>query len=179
MLKDTKEALNLFAKYVIQQARTNLSKKNIRPNNDTKGLYNALDYELKETGSGFKLIMYINPKDGPPYGDFQDQGVSGTHQKFSNTKFSYKPSSNLVGMEYHTGTFAKYAKRKNLQLRNAKGQFMTYKQTGFKLATIIKKYGIKPSLYFTKPFARAFMRLPQELIEAYANDQIQFITKRL
>ena len=43
-LKETKQILNKFAKYVIKQARTNLTKSN---KNSSKRLYDSLDYELK------------------------------------------------------------------------------------------------------------------------------------
>ena len=51
-----------------------------------------------------------------------------------------------------------------------KGRFLSYKQTGFALATIVKNYGIKPSMFFTKPFEKAFTNLPKELQEQFAKD---------
>ena len=44
-LKKTKEALNKFGKYVVQQARTNLTKKKM---NVSKALYNSLSYEVQQ-----------------------------------------------------------------------------------------------------------------------------------
>ena len=38
------------------------------------------------------------------------------------------------------------------------------------LSTIVKNYGIKPSLFFTKPFEKAFTNLPKELQEQFAKD---------
>jgi hypothetical protein len=35
--------------------------------------------------------------------------------------------------------------------------------------------GIKPSLFFTKPFEAAFRKLPDELIQAYGLDVEEFL----
>ena len=68
-LKETREALNKFAKYVIQQARTNLTK---GKKNYTKELYNSLEYLpfIKGDEIGVKFFM-------EDYGRFQDRGVKG------------------------------------------------------------------------------------------------------
>jgi hypothetical protein len=52
---------------------------------------------------------------------------------------------------------------------------MSYKSTAFLIAGGIFKNGIKPSLFFTKPFEKAFERLPDELVEAYGLDVEQFL----
>ena len=66
-LKKTEEVLNKFAKYVIQQARTNLTKKKKSATGD---LYKSLKYKIVPTPEGLNLIIYMNE-----YGDFVDQGV--------------------------------------------------------------------------------------------------------
>ena len=173
-LKETNIALNKFAKYVIQQARTNLTKGG---KNYQKDLYNSLDSDINVSPNSFSLDFLMEK-----YGVFQDRGVKGTESGRSLDGFRYKQSSNLRGVEYHTGTFAKWAKFRNIRLRNSKGQFAkgNYKTIGYIIADSVKKKGIKPSLFFTKPFERAFDNLPEELIEAYALDVenlIQFSTK--
>ncbi len=45
-----------------------------------------------------------------------------------------------------------------------------YKTLGFWLQKRIFAQGIKPSLFFTKPFEDAFKRLPNELIEKFGLD---------
>ena len=79
-LKKTKEALNKFGKYVVQQARTNLTKKKM---NVSKALYNSLSYEVQQVGDN--LILSIGMDE---YGKFQDKGVSGTKKKY-NTPYKY------------------------------------------------------------------------------------------
>ena len=172
-LKETREALNKFAKYVIQQARTNLTKKKTDPtSNYTKELYNSLEYLpfIKGDDIGVKFFM-------EDYGVFQDRGVKGVKGGSSLSNFSYKTSSDLIGLEYQTsnkgkqlGMFGKWAKFKRYQARDKKGRFVSYKSTGYALANIIKNYGIKPSMFFTKPFERAFKNLPLELQDSFVND---------
>ena len=161
-LQETNKALNKFAKYVIQQARTNLTKGKKNVSNE---LYDSLDSEIKVSKNSFSMDMLMDK-----YGMFQDRGVKGTESGKSLSGYSYKQSSNLKGFEAATGTFAKWAKFRRMQPRDKKGRFGSYKTMGFILANSIKKKGIKPSLFFTKPFEKAFKNLPQELIEAYALD---------
>ena len=167
-LKETQAALRAFGRYVVQQSRTNLtkSKKNV-----DKTLYDSLGYTMEQVSTGFRL--YFEMED---YGMFQDRGVKGVKGGKSLSGFSYKQSSNLVGMESKTGTFGKWAATKRIQFRDKRGRFLSFKQTGFALATIVKNYGIKPSLFFTKPFEKGFKDLPTELQEQFAIDLENLIT---
>lgn len=175
-LKNTKEELNKFAKYVIQQARSNLSKQKMNVSSD---LYKSLDYDVYDNGQNVVLEFYMLP-----YGNFIDKGVRGTKSSYIGTRqspYSYKNSSKVTGMEYHTGTLAKWAKAKRIRLRDEKGRYAkgNYKSIGFILARSIKEKGIKPSLFFTKPFEKAFERLPADLIDRFnldLDDLLDFTT---
>lgn len=164
--KNTKEELNRFAKYVIKQARTNLSKQR---KNTSKDLYGSLGYDLSVGANSFSLEFYMLP-----YGIYVDKGVSGTKQKY-DTIFSYskkQPPSDAL---------AKWAKSRNIRLRDEKGRYKkgNYKSIGFLIARSIKEKGIKPSLFFTKPFEKAFENLPAELIESFnldIDDLLDFTT---
>jgi hypothetical protein len=68
-LQETKKVLNNFAKYVIQQSRSNLTK---GKKNVTKKLYESLDYDILSDNTGF-ILQFIMEE----YGAYQDQGVSG------------------------------------------------------------------------------------------------------
>lgn len=156
-LQNTRDSLNKFAKYVIQQSRSNLSKskKNLSSN-----LYGSLGYDLKVMPQSFSLEFYM-----ADYGQFVDQGVSGTDKKY-NTPFSYtnkKPPMQPL---------ADWAKARNIRLRDEKGKYKKgdYKTIGFILQNSIYKKGIKPSLFFTKPFEKAFDNLPEELIKNFGLD---------
>ena len=161
-LKEIKSALNAFGKYVVQQARTNLTKGRRNFSND---LYKSLDYSIDKVGEGMKIIFEMED-----YGMYQDRGVRGTKSGRSLSGFKYRESSNLVGLEYHTGIFSKWAKYIRIQPRDKKGRFGSYKTMGFILARSIKEKGIKPSLFFTKPFEAGLKRLPPDIEKALRED---------
>jgi hypothetical protein len=161
-LTEVKRALNAFGKYVIQQARTNLTK---GKKNFSKGLYESLDYNIDDVGAGMNIIFEMED-----YGMYQDRGVKGTRSGRSLSGFKYKESSNLIGLEYHTGIFSKWARSKGLQPRDKKGRFGSYKSMGYILARSIKEKGIKPSLFFTKPFEKGLKRLPPDIQKALQKD---------
>ena len=154
---ETQQALEDFKKYVIQQARTNLTKgkKNVDGN-----LYKSLQGFVEKSPAGFRL--YFEMED---YGMFQDKGISGTKKKY-NTPFSYKSKMPPIK------PLQLWAKKRNIRLRDDKGKFKkgSYKTIGFLIARSIFEKGIKPSLFFTKPFERAFKQLPEELREAFGKD---------
>lgn len=158
--KNTKEYLNAFAKYVIQQSRSNLSKQN---KNVDKKLYNSLDKEIEVGANSFRLAFLMED-----YGTFQDKGISGTQKKY-NTPFSYKSKKPPLK------PITDWVKKRRFQFRKDNGKFMSYQSTAFLVRNGIFKNGIKPSLFFTKPFEKAFERLPDELVEAYGLDVEQFL----
>lgn len=151
--KYLRDELNKFAKYVIQQSRSNLSKSK---KNVSKELYNSLGYNISQSGSktslGFDML---------DYGKFQDRGVSGTEKKY-NTPYKYTNKMPPVK------AFDKWTVRKGIAPRGKGGKFEKRKGLNFAIAKSIYKKGIRPSMFFTKPFAAAFKRLPDELVEAYS-----------
>lgn len=161
MLTNTKESLEKFRRFVAQQSRSRLSK---GKKNDSKGLYKKLGGVLKVSPNSFKLSWDLG------YGTFQDKGVSGTEKKY-NTPYSYKSKMPPIS------PLADWAKRKGIRLRDDKGKFQkgNYKTIGFLIARSIQKKGLKPSLFFTKPFEQGFKKLPDELIEAYGLDIEEFL----
>ena len=155
-LKEVEKALNNFGKFVVQQARTRLTKgrKNV-----SKKLYNSLEYKINATEDSISVIFEMED-----YGKFQDQGVSGTKQKY-NTPFSYKskmPPSKA---------FSQFVVRKNIKgSRDEKGRFVKRKTLQYLIARSIFTRGIKPSMFFTKPFNQAFDKLPPELQDKFGID---------
>ena len=157
----TYKYLNDFAKYVIQQSRSNLSKGN---KNVNKNLYNSLDKQIEVGANSFRLAFLMEN-----YGQFQDKGVSGTKKKY-NTPFAYSTKRPPLK------PIQDWVTKRRFQFKNKEsGKFMSYKSTAYLIAGGILKNGIKPSLFFTKPFEKAFERLPDELLEAYGLDLEQFL----
>jgi len=156
MLKNVQQELNRFAKYVIKQSRTNLTK---GKKNSSKKLYNSLDYDINVSPNSFSLSFLMED-----YGVFQDKGVSGIKKKY-NTPYSYTnkmpPPSKMD----------KWIVRKGLKgVRGKDGKFITRKSLQFMIARSIYNNGIKPSLFFTKPFKKAFTNLDKDIIKAYQLD---------
>ena len=156
MLKNVQKELNRFAKYVIQQSRTNLTK---GKKNSSKALYNSLDYDINVSPNSFSLSFLMED-----YGVFQDKGVSGIKKKY-NTPYSYTnkmpPPSKMD----------KWIVRKGLKgVRGKDGKFISRKSLQFMIARSIYNNGIKPSLFFTKPFKKAFTNLDKDIIKAYQLD---------
>ncbi|MAO24307.1 MAG: hypothetical protein CMJ25_26445 [Phycisphaerae bacterium] len=161
MLTNTKQSLEDFRKYVSSQARRNLTR---LKKNDTKGLYKRLDGVLKVSPNSFQLSWDLG------YGNFQDKGVSGTEKKY-DTPYSYKSKMPPIK------PLSDWAKRKGIRLRDEQGKFQkgNYKTIGFLIARSIFRKGIKPSLFFTKPFEQGFKNLPDQVIEAYGLDVEEFL----
>ena len=160
---ETQQALEDFKKYVIQQARTNLTK---GKKNVDKNLYNSLQGFVENSPDGF--TVYFEMED---YGMFQDQGVRGKKYYYadkatSGSPFSYKDKMPPIK------PLAEWAKKRGLRLRDDKGKFKkgNYNTIGFLIARSIFEKGMKASLFFTKPFQRAFERLPEDLREAFGKD---------
>ena len=156
MLKNVQQELNRFAKYVIQQSRTNLTK---GKKNSSKALYNSLDYDLNVSPDSFSMSFLMED-----YGIFQDKGVCGIKKKY-NTPYAYAnkmpPPSKMD----------KWIVRKGLKgIRGKDGKFISRKSLQFMIARSIYNNGIKPSLFFTKPFQKAFKNLDKDIIEAYKLD---------
>ena len=143
------KALEEFRDFVIQNAKQNLAIK-------------TASGKLRDS---FKATVKVMPNsmtfmfEMEQYGWYQDKGVSGVKQKY-NTPFSYKtkmpPPSKLD----------KWIVRRGLAPRD-KGKFTGRKSLQFLIARSIFEKGIKPSLWFTKPFEQGFKGLPDTLIDRY------------
>ena len=73
--KRIQQVMDAFGKKVVQQSRSNLTRKK---KSSTKTLYNSLGYNLEVFKSGnFSLSFEMEE-----YGNFQDLGVSGTKKKY-------------------------------------------------------------------------------------------------
>ena len=151
--KYLRDELNKFAKYVIQQSRSNLSK---GKKNASKELYNSLGYQVSQSAQTTSVAFEM-----ADYGKFQDRGVSGTEKKY-NTPYKY------TNKMPPTKAFDQWVVRKGIAPRGSGGQFAKRQGLKFAIAKTIFKKGIRPSMFFTKPFEAAFKRLPDELVQAYS-----------
>jgi len=168
MLTNINKELNRFAKYVISQSRANLTR---GKKNSSKELYNSLDSNVKVSKNSFELTFLMEE-----YGVFQDKGVKGTKSNYVENKdspFSYKSKGGKNGLKGMPPpkAFDKWIVRKGLKgIRDKKGQFISRKSLQFMIARSVFEKGVKASMFFTKPFEKAFKGLNKDLVEAYKLD---------
>jgi hypothetical protein len=98
------------------------------------------------------------------YGYYQDQGVSGKKQKYG-TPFSFKSKMPPAS------AFSQWVIRKGIKgTRDKKGRFVPRKSLQYLIARSVFNKGIKPSLFFTAPFERAYDKLKVDLPKELAED---------
>lgn len=167
-MSETLKALQKFRDLVVTEAKANLRSQG----KDSSGkLSNSIEGTVKEMPNSILLQFGMLP-----YGNFQDKGVSGTKKKYAGTEYSYKPGIQNRPSPRH---FDKWVVKKGLAPRNSKGKFVSRSGIKFALAYHIQKYGIKPSLFFTKPFENAYKTLPDVLIDKYGLDAEQLLNQIL
>ena len=152
------QALEKFRDEVVKEARSQLAAKG---KNSSGALSKSIQGEVKQMPNSIGIYFSMLP-----YGNFQDKGVNGT-QINHGAPYSFKtkmpPPSKLDS----------WIVRKGIAPRNVGGQFTSRKGLQFLIARGIFKKGIKPSLFFTKPFEDAFRTLPDDLVEKYGLDMEQ------
>ena len=156
-MSEFKKALEKYAKYVIQQSRSNLTKKK---NNASKQLYNSLEYRIQ----GDK-ISFLSEK----YGEYLDKGVKGSKSTY--------PESSASPFKYTTkqppsSVFDKWSIRKGIAPRDSKGRFVSRQSLNFLIARSIKNKGIRATLFFTKPFERGLDLYGDEIVAGYLEDKL-------
>jgi hypothetical protein len=157
-MTETQKALIKFRDTIINEAKANLKSMG---KDSTGKLSQSIKGEVKEMPNSISMYFQMEA-----YGYFQDKGVSGIKKKY-NTEFSYTtkmpPPSKLD----------KWIVRKGIAPRDKQGKLMSRKGLQFAIARGIFMNGIKPSLFFTKPFEKAFKKLPDALITKYGLDAEQ------
>lgn len=156
--------LDKFGKYVVQQSKSNLSKKKKK---DTSALYNGVKYTIEKGNRTTTLRFDFGSAND--YWEFVDKGVKGVS---SGAKAPTSP------FKFGTGTGKKggltsgingWVSRKRIQFKDRKtGKFLSYKSTAFLIIRSIWNKGLATTNFFTKPFEAAFQRLPNDIYEAYS-----------
>jgi len=175
MLENVQKELNRFAKYVVTQSRANLTR---QKKNSSKELWQSIDYDLNVSKNSFQLEFLMED-----YGIFQDKGVRGKDpSKVSpNAKIKgqqapnspYRFGSGKTGnWNQFVSSIEKWARKRNVKKKKKKGRYRkgNYKSLSYVIASNIYNRGIKPSLFSTKPFEKAFKNINEDLIEAYKLD---------
>ena len=177
-----KKSLNEFAKKVVADSRSQLTKKKAS---------GALSRSLKNEVQVFKNSIMVSFK-MLEYGLYVDKGVKGKNPnelpagaknkgKQQAPKSPYKFGSGRSKSKGSLrGSINKWVVRKNLKnIRDKKGRFLPRKSAIFLISRSIFLSGIKPSLFFTKPFEKNFKRLPKDLAKQYGLDVKKFLDTTL
>jgi hypothetical protein len=157
---ELQKELDKFKNFVISESQKNLRKLG----KDGGKLYDSIQARVKANPNSFEMEFSMEE-----YGIYQDKGVSGTEKKY-NTQYKYTTKAPPPK------AFDKWIVRKGLSPRK-NGKFQTRKGLQFALSRYIFKKGIKPSLFFTKPFEKAYKKLPQDLVDAFGVDAIKLFNE--
>jgi hypothetical protein len=154
------KALDRFVKHVTSRAKANLTNGD---RNVSKRLYNSIKGEVTINSERTTVKFFMEK-----YGDFQDQGVKGKNSsaKAPNSPFKFGSGRGKAGGL--TDSIQKWVEARRFQFKDRKtGKFMSYRATAFLITRSIYSKGLKPTLFFTKPYQAALKNLPQELAKEY------------
>jgi hypothetical protein len=152
--------LTKFAKRVIQQARTNLTKKK---KNFDKTLYNSLTYKLNVSKNSFYLNFYMEE-----YGAYQDEGVKGAGgTRKTTSSFNRRNNKGKIWKQKAPNSRFKFKEGKKPSVKHFKKWAQAKGLSPYAVRESVFRQGISPSKFFTTPFRLQFQKLPQELIDAF------------
>jgi hypothetical protein len=154
------KALDRFVKHVTSRAKANLTNGD---RNVSKRLYNSIKGEVTINSERTTVKFFMEK-----YGDFQDQGVKGKNSsaKAPNSPFKFGSGRGKEGGL--TQSIQKWVEARRFQFKDRKsGKFLSYRATAFLITRSIYSKGLKPTLFFTKPYQAALKNLPQELAKEY------------
>jgi hypothetical protein len=164
--------LTKFAKFVIQQSRTNLTK---GKHNFDKTLYNSLSYNLSVGENSFSLSF-----DMEDYGEFQDKGVKGAGGTRKTTSaFNRRNNKGKI--------WKQKAPDSPFQFKNKKPPISAFKQWAeskglnpYAVRESVYRQGIPATKFFSTPFRLGFNKLPSEIVEAFrlTQDDLKAFTRK-
>ena len=155
--------LEKFGKYVVQQSKSNITK---RRKKDTSALYNGIKFNVEKKDNVTTLTFDFGTAND--YWEFVDKGVKGktSSEKAPNSPFKFGTGTGKKGGL--TSGVNGWVTRKRIQFKDKKsGKFLSYKSTAFLIMRSIWNKGLETTNFFTKPFEQAFLRVPDDVYEAY------------
>ena len=169
---EVQKALERFRNHVVSVSRRNLTNNN---KNVSKNLYNSIKGDVKAMQNSFSLEFSM-----ADYGVYQDQGVKGKTSSAKAPNSPYKFGSGKGKQGGLTEGIKKWVKQKRFQFSDKKtGKYLSYESTAFLITRGIYNKGIRPSMFFTKPFEAAYKNLPDELIRSFALDAEQLFNEQI
>jgi len=171
-LDKVNKTIQMFRDYVIREAKDNLKRGGQYGSyNNTSALSNSIKGEIVSE-NGFSIVGFSMAD----YGMFQDKGVKGksSSAKAPNSPFKFKGGGGK-GKGGLTQGINKWVRQRRFQFRSrkegSKGRFLSYEATAFLITRSIFHKGIKPSLFFTKPFEAGYKKyIDVDLMKAFGQD---------
>ena len=156
---EVQKLLDDFRNRVIKEAKQGLPR-------DTGSLAKSLKSYVKESKNSIQISFTMNE-----HGFYQDRGVKGVRSGKSLSGYQFGTGSGKKGGL--TKGINEWVQRKQIQFRDRDtGRFMSYDQTARTIIRSIWQKGIKPSMFFTRPFEKYYRRLPKQVTEKYALDMV-------
>jgi len=156
---EVQKILDTFRDKVIAEAKKGLPK-------NTGALANSLKSYVKESKNSIQISFEM-----AEYGWYQDRGVKGVSSGKSLSGYRFGSGTGETGGL--TKGINKWVKQKRIQFRDKEtGKFMSYEQTSRTIIRSIWRRGIKPSMFFTRPFEKYYKKLPKTVTEKYALDMV-------
>jgi len=158
------DVLNTFGKRVIQQSRTNLTKKK---KNFSKGLYNSLAYKLDISSNKYTVSFEMED-----YGSFVDRGVKGAGGVRRSTS-KFKRTNNkgkLWKLKKVTNNDFKFGKSGGISPKHFTKWARSKGLSPFAVAKSVYHTGLETTNFFTRPLENEFNKLPDELLRGFAGE---------
>ena len=165
--------LESFGKQVVNRSKGNLQRAG-------KGgkLEESIKFEVITTSEGFTVQFFMSS-----YGQYVDKGVSGTKQKRTFKNYKGKVIATPYGYKNTKGhsqppssALDKWAVKKGLAPRDAKGRFMKRKTLTFLVARKIGRFGIQGISFFQKPLGLGLKEFGKDLLGNVKEDIINSLT---
>lgn len=162
-LEKVNKTIQMFRDYVIREAKDNLKRTG---HNNTSSLANSIKGEIV-TDDNYVIVGFTMND----YGTFVDLGVKGKTSSNKSPNSPYKFGSGTGKKGGLTQGINKWVKQKGFQFRDKRGRFLSYDSTAYLITRSIFHKGIKPSLFFTKPFEAGYKKyIDIDLIKAFGQD---------
>ena len=173
ILRNVTELIQEFANKVVFESKFNAQKQAI-----SGRLLNSISSKITPPNITTKDRKILITFFMEGYGKYQDAGVKGVKKGESQGKRLYGREFKYTDKMPPPSKLDQFVVRKGLAPRDARGRFTgrSLKTVGFRksitflLARSIFLKGIKPTLFFTKPFEKYFAELPEQLAVAYGNE---------
>lgn len=160
MLKgEVQKLLDDFKDKVIAEAKKGVPR-------DSKRLANSIKGYVKESKNSIQVSFEMDL-----YGAFQDEGVKGAGGvRETTSKFNKRNNKGKMWKQHAPNSQYSFKREKKPSVKHFEKWSKKRGLNPFAVRESVWRQGIKPSLFFTKPFEKYYKRLPDELVEKYGLD---------